>query len=191
VSRVGELTIPGDLGEPPNTAPGPLNSDKLLSHHTVSTARDTRFQAAVLQHGAILLLRCAFRNGPTVWILPGGGLEDDEDEATCVRREVQEETGLEVRVERLLLDVPAEPPDGTYVRWRTYLCVVIGGHALPGGGEGANAELVDLTWVPLHNEASWPPDVRADVFLYPQLQAIQNRLDELNSHVGPSGLRSS
>lgn len=150
----------------------------------MSTARHTRFQAAVVQRGAILLVRCVFRNGPTVWILPGGGREENEDEATCVRREVQEETGLEVRVESLLLDVPAEPPDGTYVRWRTYLCAVTGGTATPGGGEGANAELVDLAWVPLNNEDSWPADVRADAFLYPQLQAIQSRLTELTAISG-------
>ena len=113
-----------------------------------------------------------------MWILPGGGREDDEDEAMCVRREVQEETGLNVHVERLLLDMPAEPPDGTYTRWRTYLCAVVGGRAVPGSGEGANATLVDLAWLPLHDEASWPQDVRTDAFLYPQLQAIKGSLDD-------------
>ena len=88
-------------------------------------------------------------------------------------REVQEETRLSVRVERLLLDVPAEPPDGTYTQWCTYLCSVLGGRAAPGAGEGANADIVDVIWLPLRDERDWPHDVRTDAFLYPQLQAIK------------------
>jgi 8-oxo-dGTP pyrophosphatase MutT (NUDIX family) len=138
----------------------------------VATLRHTRYQAAVVHDGAILLVCCAFRNGPTVWILPGGGREDDEDEYACVLREVREETQLSVRVERLLLDTRAEPADGTYVRWRTYLCSVLGGTAAPGGGEGAVAELIDIMWLPLAADASWPPDIQNDPFLAPQLRAI-------------------
>jgi GrpB-like predicted nucleotidyltransferase (UPF0157 family)/ADP-ribose pyrophosphatase YjhB (NUDIX family) len=136
------------------------------------TLRHTRYQAAVIREGAILLVRCAFRNGPTVWILPGGGREVDESEEACVVREVQEETCLQVRVDRLLLDTPAQPPDGTYARWRTYLCSVVEGEAAPGGGEGASAQLIDVRWVPLHDERLWPDDARLDRFLYPQLRAI-------------------
>jgi 8-oxo-dGTP pyrophosphatase MutT (NUDIX family) len=147
----------------------------------MGTARHTRYQAAVLRDGAILLVRCAFRNGPTVWILPGGGREDSEDEETCVAREVQEETGLSVQVGPVLFDVPAEPPDGTYVRWRTYLCTAISGHAAPGGGEGGNAELVEVTWLPLRDDRSWPNEIRLDVFLHPQLQAIRASIGELRS----------
>lgn len=105
-------------------------------------------------------------------MLPGGGRADGESEDACVAREVQEETGLSVDVDRLLMDTPAEPPDGTYMRWRTYLCSVIAGDAVAGGGEGADAELVDVMWLPLASERPWPADIRSDVFLYPQLQAI-------------------
>lgn len=142
----------------------------------MTTLRHTRYQAAVLHDGSILLLKCAFRDGPLVWILPGGGREEHEEETTCVAREVLEETGLTVNVERLLYDCAAEPADGTYVRWRTYSCCVVSGHAAPGGGEGANADLVDLTWLPLHEEASWPAEIRADAFLAPQLRIIREEL---------------
>jgi hypothetical protein len=77
--------------------------------------------------------------------------------------------------------VTTHKSDMPYVRWRTYLSAVTGGHATPGGGEGANAELVDLTWIPLRDETSWPPDIRADVFLYPQLQAIQRLIRQLDN----------
>ena len=139
----------------------------------MGTSRQTRYQAAVVRDGALLLLRCAFRDGPTVWILPGGGREAGESEEACVIREVREEAALTVRVERLLSDLPAEPPDGTYTRWRTYLCTVVAGEAAPGGGEGTSAELIDVTWLFLRDERTWPPDVRTDAYLYPQVQAIR------------------
>jgi ADP-ribose pyrophosphatase YjhB (NUDIX family) len=138
------------------------------------TLRHTRYQAAVVQNGAILLVRCQFADGTAFWMLPGGGREEGESEEACVTREVAEETLLEVRVERLLSDVPAEPPDGSYVRWRTYLCSVISGEAGPGGGEGSSATLTAVTWLPLSEEHRWPDDIRNDSFLYPQLVAIAN-----------------
>ena len=141
----------------------------------------------MLHDDAILLLRCAFRGGVTVWMLPGGGREEDETEEACVAREVWEETGLDVRVEQVLLDRAADPPDGTYTRWRTYLCTVLGGQAAPGGGEGANAELVDVAWLPLFDERAWSADIVTDVFLSPQLRAIRTALSEGTS--APTTLR--
>ena len=108
-------------------------------------------------------------------MLPGGGREEDEDEFVCVQREVREETGLVVDVLRLLSDVPAQPPDGTYRRWRTYECSVVDGDASPGGGEGPNAELTAVHWLPL-NGGDWPADIVSDAWLYPQLLAIRAEL---------------
>jgi 8-oxo-dGTP pyrophosphatase MutT (NUDIX family) len=141
----------------------------------MATLRHTRYQAAIIRDGAILLLRCAFRDGSAYWMLPGGGREEEEEEEACVEREVREETALSVRVDGLLMDVPAEPPDGTYVRWRTYLCRVVDGEASPGGGEGSNAELIDVMWLPLADDRGWPGDVLGDAWLEPQLRAIRSR----------------
>jgi 8-oxo-dGTP pyrophosphatase MutT (NUDIX family) len=102
-------------------------------------------------------------------MLPGGGRDEDEEETECVAREVLEECGVSVRVERLLSDVAADPPDGTYVRWRTYLCTLLSGEPTPGGGEGPNAELTAVQWLPLNNPAAWPDDVTTDRWLHPQL----------------------
>jgi len=143
----------------------------------VGTSRHTRYQAAVLRDADILLVCCAYRDGRTVWMLPGGGREDDEDEETCVVREVHEETGLAVRVERLMIDCPAEPPDGFYVRWRTYLCSVVGGQAAPGGGEGASADLVDLMWLSIRDDSAWPAGIQGNPILLPQLRAIRVHLE--------------
>jgi 8-oxo-dGTP diphosphatase len=70
--------------------------------------RTTRYQAAILCGAEILLIRHREQaDGRAYWVIPGGGQEPRENESECVRREAQEETNLEVRVEGLLL---YEPP---------------------------------------------------------------------------------
>jgi 8-oxo-dGTP pyrophosphatase MutT (NUDIX family) len=108
-------------------------------------------------------------------MFPGGGREEGEDETACVAREVLEECGVVVHVDRLLSDVPAQPPDGTYIRWRTYQCTILSGEPKAGGGEGPNAELVATTWLPLYS-TTWSADITSDEFLYPQLLALHAAL---------------
>jgi 8-oxo-dGTP diphosphatase len=52
--------------------------------------------------GAVLLSREPAGRLPGPWLLPGGGVEHGEHPEQAVIREVQEETGLEVRVGVLL-----------------------------------------------------------------------------------------
>jgi 8-oxo-dGTP pyrophosphatase MutT (NUDIX family) len=108
-------------------------------------------------------------------MLPGGGREEGEEEESCILREVREETGLVVQVDGLLSDVAADPPDGTYARWRTYRCTALSGEPEPGGGEGPNADLIAVSWFPLNPEA-WRNDILADATLRPQLLAIRAAL---------------
>jgi 8-oxo-dGTP pyrophosphatase MutT (NUDIX family) len=65
----------------------------------VSDARwPVSIKGVVPSAGRALLLA----NERSEWELPGGRLEPDEDPETCLRREIEEETGLTVEVDRLL-----------------------------------------------------------------------------------------
>lgn len=77
---------------------------------------------ALIYHDERVLL--AHRRDIDWWNLPGGGMEIGEtvEEATC--REVREETGLEVQVERLV-GVYSKPQKQEVVL--TFRCKVIGG----------------------------------------------------------------
>ena len=101
-------------------------------------------------------------------------------------REVREEAGIEIAVGSLLYDVPADPPDGTYLRWRTYLCRVTRGEAAPGGGEGW-AELTAVRWLALEEPVEWEPELCADPYLYPQLLRIQAAVLEPETPAVPPG----
>lgn len=54
---------------------------------------------AILSGDKVLLTK---REDFEVWCLPGGSVEDGESLAQTARREAREETGLEVRIERLV-----------------------------------------------------------------------------------------
>jgi 8-oxo-dGTP diphosphatase len=58
---------------------------------------DLRCSAVLFRGERVLLLR-RHRNGREDWVLPGGNPRPGEGTANCVRREVEEETGLQVDV---------------------------------------------------------------------------------------------
>lgn len=136
--------------------------------------RELRLQAAVINDHEILIVRVRLADGREFWLLPGGGREPaDADEFAAVAREVREETGLEVRVERLLLDSRAHPDDATYERYRTFECrPAPGASAEPAAHDGI-ASILAVRWLRLGDEGSWGPEIVNDKFLAPQLRAIR------------------
>ena len=142
-------------------------------------ARTARYQGAIVQDHHILLIKHHHHDdGREYWVIPGGGREPGESEEECVRREMKEETCLDVRVERLLLDVQIDPSNA--YRRKTYLCTPIAGEARPGHEpEPGAAQLYAISavaWIDLRDEAAWDPLAVGDRITYPQLQRIRAAL---------------
>ena len=143
-------------------------------------ARTVRCQGAIVRDQHLLLIQHReHASGHAYWLLPGGGQEGAESEIDCVIREMREETGLEVAVERLILDV-VDYPGGAYQRLRTYLCRVTGGQAAPGYEPELEAAdfygIAALAWFDLRAPAAWPPDVLADPISRPQIERLREAL---------------
>jgi 8-oxo-dGTP diphosphatase len=96
-------------------------------------------QAVIVRDGRVLLGRRRADPGAGLWDLPGGFLHEGEDALEGLRREVREETHLEIRPVEFL---------GTWNEpyWhRTVLCLTWLAE-VDGGSERAGDDLVELSW---------------------------------------------
>ena len=96
-----------------------------------------------------------------------------------MQRELREETGLEVRVDGLLLDEPSAP-GALYQRWKTYRCSIRAGVARPGAEPAAAYadaySFTEVGWFDLRHPASWNGRLDGGSFVYAVLQRIQAAL---------------
>lgn len=125
--------------------------------------------ALVEREGRVLLGRRArgsFRSG--AWCLPGGFMEWSEDFLSAGRREVSEETGLEVRIRSILSVV------SNFLSPRLHTLVVVLLAEPAGGAERAGDDLDELGWFPL---AGPLPDMafEADRHIVERYAADRNR----------------
>jgi 8-oxo-dGTP diphosphatase len=106
--------------------------------------------AVVVDQGRVLLVQRGREPSKGKWSLPGGMLELGESLEDGVRREVAEETGLEVKAIELveLIDrvLRETGPEGERVRYHyviaDYLCRVVGG-SLQAGSDAAGVRWVE------------------------------------------------
>jgi 8-oxo-dGTP diphosphatase len=105
--------------------------------------RPVAADALVVRDGEILLIRRGKEPFKGKWALPGGFVEEGETvEGACVR-EAKEETGLDVRILKMVgvFSEPSRDPRGTV--GVAFLCEVAGGK-LKGGDDVEEAK-----WFPL------------------------------------------
>src|SRR2546421_6829103 len=69
-----------------------------------------RVAAIIIRQDQILLVE-HHKRGQCYWVLPGGRLEGNETVDAALRRELQEEVGLEARVGRLVIVCESLAPD--------------------------------------------------------------------------------
>ncbi len=112
-----------------------ISADALKALHkaeTGYTTPKTDVRAIILNEGKLLLVRESDDGG---WSLPGGWADVGDSPSVAIIREVQEETGLEVKVSRLLgvwdRNQHGHPPYPWHVYKMIFLCEIIGGeHAI-------------------------------------------------------------
>ena len=99
--------------------------------------------AAVVRDGEGRVL-VQLREGEAEWGLPGGAIDPGETPAEAIAREVREESGLEVRVERIIgafggAAYRARYPNGDETEYVTivFACAVTGGRLREQEGESA------------------------------------------------------
>jgi ADP-ribose pyrophosphatase YjhB (NUDIX family) len=101
---------------------------------------------AVLKERCVLLVRRAQPPYAGLWSLPGGKTEANETAGDTVRRELKEETGIEVEIEGVVDTVKIVPDEAD--GGATYRLTVFYGHPTGGnlkaGGDAEAAEWVHL-----------------------------------------------
>ena len=147
--------------------------------------REIRYQGAVVQKDQLLLIQHTHHEtGRAAWVLPGGGIEPGESENARVARELLEETGLSIAVERLIVHQTLSPND-YYVSRKTYLCRVLTGDVAPGFDPepyaAASYGITGVAWIPLAAPERWDEGVCRNHWLLPQLHAIAAGI-QTNTH---------
>ena len=103
-------------------------------------------KGVVIHDGSVLLLL----NERNEWDLPGGRPDPGEDHRAALRREVREETGLEVEVGGALDEHLFEVLPGRFVRILPFACRLMGGD-----GVVLSHEHLETRWQALGSLGDW------------------------------------
>lgn len=124
------------------------------------TGRKLEIAAGIIVEGGKCLItrRSAGVHLGGLWEFPGGKFLPGESAEDCLHREVYEETGLKINIERPLLVVDHSYP-GRDVRLRFFLCRPL--HKTPNKGTAEQSE-----WVPFKDLDRYRfPEANAPVLL--------------------------
>jgi len=132
-----------------------------LSNHRPKRKRaksipTTRISVVVIEDGKILLVKHR-KGNKQYWVLPGGRLEYGETFIDCAVRELQEETGLVIEVEKFIFLSEAIAPDRSRHIVNVYLKAKVVGGKLQLGDEPVLAGVDFLPLADLENVTLFPP----------------------------------
>ncbi len=114
---------------------------------------------AIIENEQVLMVRQTYR-GEIIWTFPGGSIEPEETAEAAAIREVHEEIGLDVRIDRCLYHGQRQRASGSYTCFNG---TIVGGTLRLGEDmtpDGA-AELHEVAWLPLNSLHDNPEVLRA------------------------------
>jgi 8-oxo-dGTP diphosphatase len=119
----------------------------------VSAAAEVAVGAVVLRNGSILLVRRGREPAAGAWSLPGGRVRFGEELHEAVVREVAEETGLEVVVDRFLgwVERLGTDPEPYHFVILDFLVSVLDPRQAPVAGDDAE----EVAWAALTHLDGW------------------------------------
>lgn len=104
----------------------------------------TACRAVIIEDDMILL---SYEKNNGLWMLPGGGLENDETERDCCIREVEEETGLIAQLGECVLELDEYYENVKYITY--YFPGNIAGKGKAALTEGEQKAGMEPRWIPL------------------------------------------
>jgi ADP-ribose pyrophosphatase YjhB (NUDIX family) len=116
----------------------------------------TRVSVIVISDGKILLVKHR-KGSKQYWVLPGGRLEYGETFQECAVREIQEETGLDVVVDKMVFVSEAIAPDRSRHIVNVYLTAKVVGGSLRLGNEPVLAGVDFMPLSELEGGNLYPP----------------------------------
>lgn len=130
----------------------------------------------VFDGNRLLLVNHRKANIYDFWVAPGGGVMDTESLEEAVVREVKEETGLDVKTERLLYIEEFWQPEQREVKF-WYLCELKSGEIDTSAEEATREYIVDAKFM-------YKEEILKNI-VFPE--AVQNRIwdDVKNENPGP------
>ena len=129
-----------------------LSTEKIVENYRVQPGYATPkidVRGAVIRNGKILLVQERSDGG---WTMPGGWADVGDAPSAMVAREVREESGYEVRVEKLVAVYDANRVPGVRMEFYhayklIFLCTITGGEARP-SNETSAVDFFDLEHLP-------------------------------------------
>ena len=97
-----------------------------------------RVRAIIIDSNKILLIN-RVKKEDSYWVIPGGGVEQNESHEHAIKRECLEELGIEIQVLRLFLRRIGDKPGMEGQCEFFYLCDMVGGKV--GTGQGPEFQL--------------------------------------------------
>jgi 8-oxo-dGTP pyrophosphatase MutT (NUDIX family) len=146
--------------------------------------RSYRVEGVITDGEKVLFIKHSGNDGrPDEWLLPGGGKIAGESDETAVRREVLEETCLDIEPVGMIAEIEL-PDDGLYYSAKMFRFIYDGSNPSPGSEpEDVNGNyytISEVKWIDLSDLSSIAAQYRAFPHMPERLEAIRNHLLRMN-----------